>query len=359
MGGIVSAFSAVVSFFENIALVGVTIGNLFPTFINDPLKFFLRLILLLVGSFLGFGLWMLWILWSLPAEAIFYVVGLWIAWWFAVLSTIAVMALWTVYFLVTLVIYTGDFFSGGWLLGMFLCEDGVDAWAFRGNYAGGNTCSRNMLCVRPCSDRYSPVLAGTMCMRNATYRPALCPQQLAYLSFAQASDPIYADSLASASNIAGPKLFDAGVTDPSFKLLTKKGKENYLRQAYSDKLSFLTTCFEGMDAFEAVTKHIFANARLLLPPGAAQDLVVQLGAQLYCDYKYQPKGAKASTTVARSADEAESFCNQMADDGPVAPDEDAAAVVVRIMLWLAVLTAVYMVVLTTHRVWLDMHRTRV
>lgn len=358
MGAIISAFGAVIDLASYLGGVAKSIFDLFPVFMRNPLKFFLQLMLLLVAAALGFVIWLLYIILSLIIEPIAYSLGLWFSVWFAIGSTVYDAALWAVHAAVTLVIYVADFFTGGWLFSLTLCENyGLESWATLGNFANGNGCSRSLLmCSRPCTSRYSPILGGTMCSRNPTYMPSLCPQSLIYRKFIAATDANYSAILEATGSRAGPDVVDKINPDPSFKLLSEARKRRYLKNAYSNKTSFLTQCYENMPS-DPLTRNVCQNVQLLMADGPDRDLVLQACSQIYCQYKYVPKGVKPATVQLRSNREAEAFCkNEASLYSPPDTSEDRSEVMNRIFFWLVASIVLYMIVLSLQRVYSTISR---
>lgn len=352
MGGVVSFFFAVVHFFELAMVMAETIGELLPKFLENPLMLFLKLILIIVCALVAFLLLVVYMLLSLIATPIAYLLGLWYATIYCIVMTVMAMVLWCVYALVTLMIYTGDYFTGGWLFSLFLCEDDLEAWVTRGNYAAGNRCVRSMMCVLPCGERYAPFMGGTLCKRNPEYVPSLCPQQHVYRTFVNELDPDYGSVLERKRAKSGPAMFNNVISpDPSFRVRSAAGKQRYLKAAYKDKVKFLTTCYEGMQPYDALTRYLCANARLLLSPSADRDAVINACTQTYCQYRYVPKTDKPSSSRLRSRDEQEPFCADYGQGWSEAPVyEDQNELLKRILFWLVTATVLYMIVLCVQRV---------
>lgn len=356
MGGVVSFFQAIVTFFDFVLDIARTIGELFPLFMQNPLEFFLKFWILCLGGIVGFFIWMWYLLLSMLIVPISYALALLLSLIWAVLVTIYIASLWSVHAVFTLAIYVGDFFTGGWLFGLVLCEDGnLESWATRGNYAAGNVCSRNMLCVRPCGERYTPYLGGTVCTRNPTYLPSMCPQQVIYRYYVKTMDPAYSDAIEGTASKSGPQLLDQIQPDPSFKLLSASGKLKYLKNAYTNKNVFLTQCYESMSPVDTLTKNICANARFLFPDDADREFIDKCCAQIYCQYKYVPKGLKPATVTLRQQGEGEGFCSS-GDllSTPTPPTEDRGELMTRILFWIVVAIVLYMIVLTIQRVHIHM-----
>jgi hypothetical protein len=353
MGGVVSFFFAIVHFFELAMVMAETIGELLPQFLANPLMLFLKLILIIVCGLVGFVVLVLYMLISVVITPIAYVLGFCWGTMFCVYATVLAIALWLVYALVTLMIYTGDYFTGGWLFSLFLCEDDLEAWAIRGNYAAGNRCVRSMMCVLPCGERYTPFLGGTMCLRNPEYVPSLCPQQHVYQTFVNNIDPDYGAVLEGKRAKSGPVMFADKISpDPTFRVQSLAGKQRYLKKAYKNKIQFLTKCYEGMKPYDALTRYLCANAKLLLPPGADRDAVISACTQTYCQYRYVPKTEQPSSSKLRESGERETFCADYGDDHYAAPAyEDQNELMRRILFWLVTVVVLYMIVLSLQRVY--------
>lgn len=352
MGGVVAFFRAVVDFFKFVVVLAKAIFTYLPMFLRSPLKFFKRFILLIVGSGIAFLLMVLYMLISLFITPIAWLLSLWISWWYAVFSTVLACVVWVVYGSVTMAIYTGDFFTGGWLFSQVLCEDDLDAWAHRGNFVHGNKCKRGMLCSRPCGARYRPVFGGLACQRLPGYVPHLCPQQQAYQAYVQSTDAAYADAVASKSSALKPRVFDRILPDAAFSMLNMREKQRYLRNAHGEKVSYLTKCNEGMQVYEKLVRHICANALLLLPEGQTRDAVMRMCSQNYCQYKYA-----SAKLVTRKSNEREGFCSAYGNvQGKQSEvnEERSEDVLQRIFLWLTVTVVLYMVIRSAYVIYTEL-----
>ncbi len=329
MGAILNFFSAVKVFFESLLYLIRKIAELTLQFFRDPfgtiLKVFVMILGLVVAAFLG--VWHTLLLPVVPVAA--FVVANVAAVAQATLTSLAFGLLWTLYFGVSLLVFVLDFFTGGYAFRLFLCEAEPDEWALRGNYCAGNRCTRNLVCQRPCADRYKPVLGGAACGRTPAYQPTFCPQQHVYRRYVQASDEAYASHLGTtdAEDAAGA-VFDDGVAELPVELrfAGPKAKEAYLRQKYRDRKRFLSDCLKpgggaaGQQAAEPVVRNLCSNVPLLFPASSAPQVAAACR-QMYCDFKYAPRdGTRPPGARPRLPHEREGFCR-----GALAVDAGRAA----------------------------------
>jgi hypothetical protein len=349
MGAIISFFRSIKEFFENVLQIAVAIGQLFVDFASDPLGTLIRIFVMLVGAVFGVLLMLLWLLMKPVSPLLCGLLALIISWFYSIIVTIASSALWCVYFIVTLLIYTFDFFTGGFGFRLFLCEEEVDEWAMRGNFANGNKCDRALACRRPCGDRYEPIYGGMLCKRNPDYQPSLCPQQHAYRTYIQETDKEYAEHLGKLKKSASP-MFDMVQATPAFRLRSKDGKLAFLRDAFRQKQKYLTKCFEAMQPYDAIAKNLCANAPLLFRR-ESQGEVEKVCQEIYCTNKYVPRGVKPSTVRRRAPGEEEAFCSRFKDPLPPEPEagEDMNEIYRRILVGTIASVTLYAVILSVQK----------
>jgi hypothetical protein len=369
MGAILNFFSAVKVFFESVLYLVKRIAELTIQFFRDPfgtiLKVFIMLLGLVVAAFLG--VWHTLLLPVVPAAA--FVVANVAAATHATLTSLAYGLMWTLYFGVSLLVFVLDFFTGGYAFRLFLCEAEPDEWALRGNYCAGNRCARNLVCQRPCADRYRPVLGGAACGRTPAYQPTFCPQQHVYRRYVQASDEGYASHLGTsdAEDAAGA-VFEERVAELPVELrfAGPKAKEAYLRRTYRDRKRFLSECLKpgsgaAGQAAEPVVRNLCSNVPLLFPAGSAPQVAAACR-QMYCDFRYAPRdGTQPPGARPRLPHEREGFCNgalALAGDkaaaaggaGASAPRPLTASGVQRIAVQSMVAVLLLMVLLSAQRV---------
>lgn len=349
MGAIVSFFRSVKEFFENVLQIAVAIGQLFTDFIRDPLGTVIRIFVMIVGAVIGVLLMLLWLLLKPTSPMLCGILALIISWFYCIIVTISSSAMWCVYFIVTMLIYTFDFFTGGYGFRLFLCEEEVDEWAMRGNFANGNRCDRAMACRRPCGDRYEPILGGSVCKRNPDYQPSLCPQQHMYRTYVQETDRDYAEYLGKLKRSGSP-IFDMVQATPAFRLRSKDAKLAFLRDAFRQKQRYLTKCFEAMKPYDVIAKNLCANALLLFSKDSLGE-VEQVCREVYCTNAYVPRGVKPSTVRRRAPGEEEAFCSRYKDPLPPEPDvgEDVNEIIRRILVGTIASVTLYAVILSVQK----------
>jgi hypothetical protein len=352
MGGIINFFRSIKEFFENIAQLGKAIGKWFIEFVTNPFGVIMKIFIAILGFWTGIILMILWVMFKPMTYVLFALNSFCVSGIISICVTIAASSLWILYSAITLLIYTIDFFTGGYAFQLFLCEEEIDEWVFRGNYASGNRCERSFVCKRPCSERYSPALGGTMCVRNPDHQPMLCPQQYIYRTHVLNTDKDYSDYLGNLPS--GKIIFDKVDATPIFKLRSKYGKVSHLQTVYKQKQKFLTQCYEAMSPYDNLTKNLCTNVNLLYPNDKNRENIKQLCSQIYCDYKYVPASEKPSTCVRRPIHEAEGLCQKYKTDIDTSEQlEDINALIQRIFFGLLAVIAFYIIILSVQRLYDD------
>lgn len=356
MGGIVTFFKDVIGFFKNIAILGVQIAKLLPKLIAHPFEVILQIILIGVGMLAYVLLKVWWSLGKMLSVPLFGALSSGLTFVASVWESALVLGVWAVYLAITAVVFLVDFFTAGYGFRLFLCEDELDAWAMRGNFANGNTCSKALLCARPCGNRYAPAFGGAVCSRNTSQQPALCPQQFVYRKYMAGADAEYSSRIgadAMGGNHVFPDDLSGQAATPAFSMLDKSSKRAYVRDVYGKRLNFLRNCDANMAPYDPIARHLCTNADLLFADSPDIGQVKEACAQAYCDSKVV-KGSNGGPDVVTGAQpwEKPRFCtalSQRASTAAANVPDDVSSVIKKAALGTIGVVFLYVVIATAQK----------
>lgn len=356
MGAVITLLKDVVAFFKNIALLGVQIAKLLPKLIAHPFEVILQIILIGVGMVAYVVLKVWWTLGKMLSVPLFGALATYLTYIASVWESLLVLGIWAVYLAITAVVFLVDFFTAGYGFRLFLCEDELDAWAMRGNFANGNTCSKLLLCARPCGNRYAPAFGGAVCSRNTSLQPALCPQQFVYRKHMAGADAEYSSRIgadAMGGNHVFPDDLSGQAETPVFQMMNKNSKRAYVRDAYGKRLNFLRNCDANMAPYEPIARHLCANADLMFADSPDIGQVKEACAQAYCDSKVV-KGSKGGPDVVTAVQpwEKPRFCTTLRKTTSAAPKyvpDDVSSVFKKAALGTVGVVFLYVVISTAQK----------
>ena len=175
-----------------------------------------------------------------------------------------------------------DFATGGLIMSTLRCENLPNMWHERNGFAHDSTYKLKFFCTRPCTSRYIP--AGLMCKRLKNYEPSKCPHANIYnmyLKRFKQKKPIFYDY------------------KPNMKYFTSSDfeKVNIIQDSYENKIAFKKKCFEKMEEYDYVSKHICNNIDTLFDDAEpdVKGKVVKLCKLAYCDIGFNKDGSVIKT----------------------------------------------------------------
>lgn len=143
-----------------------------------------------------------------------------------------------------------NFFTGGALNNLVLCQTSPTAWYEVPNYHLGNRFERSLFCKSPCLQGYYPDDAtGEFCQRLPKGQPSFCPQAEAMRLYQKKAGMQERHVFAEYNPL----------TDYTFTLSSPNEKENRYKYHFVNKQKFLDTCNRNMGEYTKVSKDLCTN----------------------------------------------------------------------------------------------------
>ena len=243
---------AVFSFFENMLEIAkslIQIVKKIAYLITNPVAALVIIIFWIIGIPIYVVLLINYLIWSIPGINYLQFVNYYF-WTVIVLDlvvSIFYLALFCVYAAIACAMWLLDLMTGKLGLVRFLtrCENALDSWYTRANFAFGNTANRLLIAQLPCASRFKPT--GMMCTRQVPDEPSYCPHSQVYRIYKGLS-------------IHSPPIiekFDSKST--AFVTGNPRKREKMVRDFFRTRKDFIDTCSASMAPYQKMIRSICAN----------------------------------------------------------------------------------------------------
>jgi hypothetical protein len=265
---------AIQSFFESMLEVVQGLIKLVTTFvklITHPHKMVLVLVLWIVGI----PIYTLTLLWYLifSISILNYLQFLNYYFWTVIVLDLIVslfyFALFCVYGAIAVAMWLLDLITVGLVRFLTRCENALDSWHTRANFAYGNTANRLLIAQLPCANRYKP--NGFLCERQSNIEPSYCPHSQIYRIYTGMA-------------IRSPAIIDKMDTKgTTFVSANPANRESMVRDFFRQRKGFLSACNGAMAPFQNIVRSICANPSTAPIKGEShRDLLKPLCLQAFC-----------------------------------------------------------------------------
>jgi len=252
--------------------------------ITNPFAIIRFIIGLIIGTLL-FVIYMVIVIIS----PLFYIPAFFHVLTFSIISTVAWIALYLAVVILFVIAWILDFFTNGFILSLFRCENLPNAWYERASYVFSNIYSRALIfCWYPCSRRHAP--NGFFCKSLERYQPSFCPQQVIMKSFVQ-------DQLEQARNnshlLTKPLFFDFKGNYEYFSE-DKNKKQQQIEAFLTDQKEFSRSCDQNLREYDFLTIYICNHLDTLLPRSDEMtiELIKKACYKCYCKHYYEQQGSR-------------------------------------------------------------------
>lgn len=266
----------IVSFVKNLKDLGIAIAGLFKDFAVNPLKAFIRLITIIIGSIIGLNMYIIYQILTITGAAfvVIYTIAIVLSFGEAYFLTgfnifIALMCL-----LPFLLLWIIDMMTNNMILRLIRCENLPDAWqSAPGAVNEENKYMRlGLMCVGPCRKGFLP--RRGLCMKQPDYIPTLCPQ-------------VQICRAAKGKPIAQPTIFDKFTPNRDFMMKTAYKRQRALQNMWSDNSTHIFKCESGMKKYDFLSRHVCANIDHLELDYQQKEHLQAMCNHVYC--KYMPE----------------------------------------------------------------------
>jgi ubiquitin C len=165
-----------------------------------------------------------------------------------IVYTIAMGALFVAITILCILLAAVNFFTGGALKSLVLCQNHAASWFKTPNYHLSNKYERGLFCSRQCFSGYFPDATGMYCIRVPKGNPSYCPQaEVMRMYTGNRNDRNFS--------------FKDYQTSGNIKYLSKspEDRELMLKKHYLQKRDFMEKCDKSMDKFDYMSLNLCSS----------------------------------------------------------------------------------------------------